>query len=180
MARMSARVVTVRVSIRVPRLKLIKRLFAAAAEQAGCHNGQASRARRNANQIQGHETARSGNSKMTIHDPYKKPKPRWQKRIELAFDLFVIMSVLNFVAFVVTTYFIGGDALSGLVENGHLYVYGSLGMGGPKTFHEVSYAVYTYSNYHAISLIITWPTMFVIGIIKVRLERPSRWRRRRR
>jgi hypothetical protein len=59
--------------------------------------------------------------------------------------LVIYLGPLNFVAFIVIDFCIGGDALSGKSENGHFY------LGNHGTFTEVSHAVFVYSVCHAYS-----------------------------
>ena len=66
-------------------------------------------------------------------------------------EAFLLFSMLNFVVFVCLALFLGGDALSGKVQDGHYFLsdHGKL--------QEVSRAVFTYSRWHSISLVVSWP-----------------------
>jgi len=62
---------------------------------------------------------------------------------------------INFVAFAIISLLIGGDAWNGHVIHGHYF------LGEKGKFTEVSRAVFEYSWWHVLSLIITLP----IGIL---------------
>lgn len=81
------------------------------------------------------------------------------------------LCVLNFFAFVIFSMWIGGDALSGKVVEGHFFI----GEHGKLT--EVSEAVFTYSLWHSRSLFITHPLAVVIWYF-ANAERKKRGRMR--
>ncbi len=65
--------------------------------------------------------------------------------------IILIVASINFIAFMIITVKIGGDAISGRAEQGHYYV----SEHGRQT--EVSYPVYLFSYIHTISVMITHP-----------------------
>ncbi len=71
--------------------------------------------------------------------------------------LFFWLVGINFVAFVVGTFALGGDALNGFTRDGHYY----LSIKGTPT--EVSKGVFVYSMTHALSLCVTIPLGIMIG-----------------
>lgn len=73
--------------------------------------------------------------------------------------ILVIGWILNFIIFLATAMYLGGDALNGKIENGH-YFLGSHGI-----YTEVSYNVFVYSKIHTIIFLITHSSLFVyIGV----------------
>ncbi len=69
----------------------------------------------------------------------------------------MIVAMINFIAFMIISVKIGGDAISGKAEQGHYY----LSEHGRET--EVSYPVYLYSYIHTISVLITHPLALLAG-----------------
>jgi hypothetical protein len=63
----------------------------------------------------------------------------------------LLLAVVNFLAFAIFSSILGGDALTGKIEDGHYY----LRYRGKYT--EVSPAVFQYSRLHALSLFVTFP-----------------------
>jgi len=59
------------------------------------------------------------------------------------------VTAVNFVAFVAMTFYLGGDALNGHVRDGHYF----LGLHSNGPFTEVSPAVFSYSKWHAFTVI---------------------------
>ena len=77
-------------------------------------------------------------------------------------------AIVNFVAFVIIAVVIG-DAGNGKIENGHYFLASHAGL------TEVSAAVFTYSQWHARSLLVTHPLgMIAIGWISLRRKRRQR------
>src|SRR5262245_15825485 len=70
------------------------------------------------------------------------------------FMLFVI-GVINFIAFFINTFMIGGNALSGYANGGHYFVRNE----GRVT--EISAAMWTFSWYHTISVFVTHPLAMI-------------------
>ena len=85
--------------------------------------------------------------------------------------VFIALGFLNFFAFMGGAFYLGGDALNGRSEAGHYYVFGVRSESGHKVFTEVSHTAFTYSRWHAISLMTTWPFMFVAGYFSNRLSK---------
>ena len=89
--------------------------------------------------------------------------------------VFAAATILNFIAFVVISSRIGGDAVNGKVEGGRYYVFGVATRDGRKVYTEVSERVYTYSRWQVYSILSTWPLMMVGGLFlqgKVLSSRP--------
>lgn len=74
-------------------------------------------------------------------------------RLPLAFA----QAPINLLAFVAVTHQLGGDAINGRVVNGHYF----LGSHGRLT--EVSASVFAYSQWHAMSLFLTFPLGLLAG-----------------
>ena len=83
--------------------------------------------------------------------------------------LFGIAAIVNFAAFVIGAFWLGGDALNGTVRNGHYYL-GMHGLHGRLT--RVSHATWIYSLLHEISV-------FAL-IVLVFAARADAWERKRR
>jgi hypothetical protein len=79
-----------------------------------------------------------------------------------------IVAVLNFVAYLIVTSQIGGDAINGGEQAGHFY----LSAHGRRT--EVSRSTYMFSRYHTYSLWITHPLAMICGFLYVKLENDKR------
>jgi hypothetical protein len=62
---------------------------------------------------------------------------------------FAALAAINFIAFVAITFYLGGDALNGHVQNGHYF----LGLHSNGPFTEVSRTVFVYSVWHGLSVI---------------------------
>lgn len=88
--------------------------------------------------------------------------------------LLIILGLLNFGAFLAGTLYLGGDAVNGKVEAGRYYVFGLRVQSWQKVYTEVSEPVFTYSKWHAYSVMATWPVLmaaaFVSSQIKKRLS----------
>jgi hypothetical protein len=81
----------------------------------------------------------------------------------------VAVACVNFVTFLGTSLFLGGDALGGKIENG-LYYLGSHGR-----YTEVSEQVFEYSEAHARSVEISLPIMFLsLFFVRGRSHKSSR------
>jgi len=59
------------------------------------------------------------------------------------------LAVINFLTFMAIASYLGGDAFSGKVEDGHYYV------ASHGHYTEVSHVVYLYSKLHALSIVVT-------------------------
>jgi hypothetical protein len=71
--------------------------------------------------------------------------------------IFILLSVLNFVAFIGVTHAIGGNGLNGFEENGRYFVREK----GRVT--EVSPWAFHFSKWHLISVLITFPFACLAG-----------------
>ena len=85
------------------------------------------------------------------------------------FTVAVAIGLLNFLLFVAGAAYFGGDAVNGKVEAEKYYLWGY--HNGTKGYIEVSPAVFSYSKWHAYSVMITWPLMFLAGFASKRVER---------
>jgi hypothetical protein len=75
------------------------------------------------------------------------------------------VTAVNFIAFLAMIFYLGGDALNGYVRDGHYF----LGLHSNGPFTEVSPAVFSYSRWHALSVIMSFGFILVAEF----------WRRRR-
>lgn len=75
----------------------------------------------------------------------------------------VFIGLLNFVAFLVGTFVVGGDAVNGdsSCPAGHHYLWDK---SRPIPCHQVSDSVYRYSKIHTYSVLVSWPFIIVAGI----------------
>jgi hypothetical protein len=83
----------------------------------------------------------------------------------------VIVGFLNFVLFLVGTFYLGGDAVNGKTEGGKYYLWGY--HGGKKGYTQVSRAVFDYSRWHVYSVMVTWPLMILAGFASKRIRTRS-------
>jgi hypothetical protein len=81
----------------------------------------------------------------------------------------VVVGLLNFLLFIAGAVYFGGDAVNGRIEGQRYYLWGS--HGGTKGYIEVSQAVFDYSKWHAYSVMITWPLMFLAVFASERVGR---------
>jgi hypothetical protein len=93
--------------------------------------------------------------------------------LDVAYHVFVAITVANFLLFVVAAIYLGGDAVNGKVENGRYYVFGSRTEFGRKVHTEVTESVFRYSKWHASSVFITWPLMIAVGCVRHYIRRRS-------
>jgi hypothetical protein len=75
-------------------------------------------------------------------------------KFEHVIKLYAVVVVINFAAFVIAAVWLGGDAINGHSGNGHYYVCGH------GSCSEVGRAVFTYSWWHAFSVIVTFAAFF--------------------
>jgi hypothetical protein len=73
------------------------------------------------------------------------PEAKKRPIVRQALNVFIALAIINFAAFWIMSFILGGDALSGRAQGDHYY----LNMHGKLT--EVSQAVYVYSRWHALS-----------------------------
>lgn len=79
---------------------------------------------------------------------------------------FFWLTVINFAAFVIGTFVIGGDALNGEIREGHYFV------GSHNDLKEVSRTAYWYSFVHALSAFTSMPVALAIAALaRSRLRR---------
>jgi|GEM_PF-3008213 len=100
------------------------------------------------------------------HDSTRMALYRFLRKL---FFTSVIVSVLNFALFLTGTFYLGGNALKGKIEDGRYYVWGY--HNGTKGYSEVSQATFNYSKWHACSVIVTWPFMILAAFVYERVRR---------
>jgi hypothetical protein len=93
---------------------------------------------------------------------------------ERIYGIFVAAVILNFIVFVGLTMHLGGDAVNGKRESGRYYLWGYNVHTGTKGYTEVSSTGYRYSKWHVYSIFITWPIMFIGGLVAQRRKRSRR------
>ena len=81
------------------------------------------------------------------------------RRAKLIFIPVFILALVNFFAFFFIDLYLGGDALNGYARDGHYFLCSH------GRYTEVSDAVWTYSRWHAISVIVTHASVFVLAAI---------------
>ncbi|HEX4737354.1 MAG TPA: hypothetical protein VH331_07320 [Allosphingosinicella sp.] len=81
--------------------------------------------------------------------------------------LFRIAAIANFAAFVIGTFWLGGDALNGAVRGGHYF------LGMHRHFRQVSHATWLYSLLHEISV-------FALFVLAFAARQDAREQERRR
>jgi hypothetical protein len=72
------------------------------------------------------------------------------------------LAVINFLTFMAIASYLGGDAFSGKVEDGHYYV------ASHGHYTEVSHVVYLYSKLHVLSIVVTHPLPLIIALMPSR------------
>lgn len=80
-----------------------------------------------------------------------------QKPLRIIGYTVVLIAVLNFLAFMIVDFCIGGDAFNGKIEGGRYFV------ADHGRFTEVSPRIWYYSRSHAISIFITHPLGILLG-----------------
>jgi len=95
---------------------------------------------------------------------------RWLMR---EYQIFAVITVVNFLIFVAVAWYLGGDAVNGKMERGRYYLFGVRGENGWKVYTEVSEPVFTYSKWHAYSIFLTWPLLMAGGIVSHLLKKRS-------
>jgi len=76
----------------------------------------------------------------------------------IAFSAVFIATVINSVVFIAVALYLGGDALSGKIENGRYY------LNSHGRYTEVPAQIYQYSNVHARAVAVSMPLAILIGI----------------
>ena len=86
---------------------------------------------------------------------------RWHysRRARLIFIPVFVLALVNFASFIIVDQYLGGDALNGYTKDGHYFLCNH----GWHT--EVSRAVWTYSYYHAISIVVTHGSVFALAAL---------------
>jgi hypothetical protein len=79
------------------------------------------------------------------------------------FAVACLLGILNFAAFVVGTFIVGGDAINGgsSCPAGGFYLWDKT---EPDPCRQVSQSTYWYSKLHAYSVIVSWPIIIVASI----------------
>jgi hypothetical protein len=90
---------------------------------------------------------------------YRTSRWYFSRRAKFILIPVVVLAAVNFATFIIINMYIGGDAINGHVTDGHYF----LGSHGGHT--EVSKAVWTYSYYHTISVLITHLSVFILAAI---------------
>ncbi|PYP94413.1 MAG: hypothetical protein DMD38_15840 [Gemmatimonadetes bacterium] len=87
-------------------------------------------------------------------------------------QVIVFVGFVNFLAFVVGTFIVGGDAINGhsLCPAGKHYLYDKL---RDEPCHEVSAATYRYSKLHSYFTFISFPLAMAGGVLLNRLRKRS-------
>jgi hypothetical protein len=70
------------------------------------------------------------------------------------------VAIVNFFAFVLTAFYLGGDAVNGYARAGHYF----LGAHSKGPFTEVSGSIFTYSLWHTFSVIGSLLFFLIVGI----------------
>ena len=65
------------------------------------------------------------------------------------------VAVINFVAFFIIAILLGGDAINGMIKDGHYY------LASHGRYTEVTEGVFNYSRHHAYSVFVTHPVGMV-------------------
>lgn len=81
----------------------------------------------------------------------------------------VIVALLDFIFLFALSFFIGGDAVNGRIENGKYFVWGYNYHNGVKGYTEVSPGVYDFSKWQVYSVWATWSVMLVGTVLYNRL-----------
>ena len=97
----------------------------------------------------------------------------WVRRFRFAYGAFSALTLLNFVVFVATAFYLGGDAVNGKAEGGRYYLFGVRTESGRKVYTEVSESVFNYSKWHVYSIFASWPLMLAGATVGHRIGR--RW-----
>jgi len=77
------------------------------------------------------------------------------------------LAILNMLAFAVITSVIGGDAISGKIEDGRYYV------SNRGKYTEVSQSVYTFSRIHIYSVVLMYALLFCAAGIRALTKSPE-------
>jgi hypothetical protein len=105
-----------------------------------------------------------------MHDVQRRTWVRW---LVAGYQIFAVITVVNFLIFVAVAWYLGGDAINGKIERGRYYLFGVAAANGGKVYHEVSEAVFIYSKWHVYSIFVTWPLLMAGGVVSHLLKRRS-------
>jgi hypothetical protein len=89
---------------------------------------------------------------------YKRPSENYRGRGKQIIWGFAALTAANFIAFLIIAIYLGGDAINGYARAGHYF----LGAHSNGPFTEVSHAIFTYSLWHALSVIASG--LFFMGV----------------
>jgi hypothetical protein len=81
------------------------------------------------------------------------------RRAKLIFIPAFVLACVNFFCFFFIAIYLGGDALNGYARDGHYFLCSH------GRYTEVSGTVWTYSHWHAISVIVTHVSVFVLAAV---------------
>ena len=98
------------------------------------------------------------------------PHSRNRKLRTIVYGLAVV-ALLSFYTFINDTTRLGGDAMTGRVENGHYYV------GNPRGFTEVTLAEYRTNKILAVTLLVIWPVT-IIALLYIEWDRTKAFGKR--
>src|ERR1700744_5102614 len=77
------------------------------------------------------------------------------------------VAILNFAAFFIMAVYLGGDAINGMIKDGHYY------LGEHGRYTEVTEAVFNYSRHQAYSVFVTHPVGMAAAWYFGRLTSPK-------
>ena len=83
--------------------------------------------------------------------------------------ILVIVALLDFIFLLGLSFYIGGDAVNGKIENGKYFVWGYNYHNGAKGYTEVSRGVYDFSKWQVYSVGATWSVMLLSTFLYNRL-----------
>jgi hypothetical protein len=93
--------------------------------------------------------------------PPSPPRPLW-------LNLLTAVAILDFLAFVLVSGYLGGSALNGYVQDGHYFLANHAHSQGV----EVTRAVFMYNKWHAYSVIFSFGAVALISLLHARREKP--------
>ena len=80
------------------------------------------------------------------------------------------MYFINFIVFMAIALYIGGDALNGKAESGHYYIFGYVYRSGIKGYTEVTRDLFTYSQWHSYSVMISVIPCMIAAFVRGKLR----------
>lgn len=102
---------------------------------------------------------------------YRPSDRKWGNDLIPAWVVYTafIVAIVNFVTYAVIASIIGGDAMNGYAAGGHYF------LGNKGHFTEVSRGLWEYSKWHTVSIFVTHPLAFIVGVVgRSDPESPSR------